>query len=390
MITFFILILIYIAFISLGLPDSLLGASWPAMRQTFGMPLDAAGFVSTTIAVCTITSSLLSGHIIKRFGTGKVTVISCFLTGFALIGVSMAPSYAWLFLFALPLGFGAGSVDTALNNYVALHFKAHHMNWLHSFWGVGATAGPILLAISIKNNGSWRSGYTTIAIIQIILAFILLISLPLWKKHEAIANTHQEEETMSLNTGKKPFQIKGVKHAIATFVFYCTVEFSVGLWGSSFLVSSKNLSVESAAFYISLYYGGITIGRFLTGFISFKLNNTQLIRIGSLIGGVSVIVLALPIPTNLIIIPLMFLGIGLAPIFPAMIHETPRRFGKAQSQVIIGYQMGFGYMGTTILTPLIGVLLRNTSTDLFPFCLIIGTLALIYTTEHLRKKVALT
>jgi len=378
MITFFLLILIYFAFISLGLPDSLLGVSWPTMRIEWGLPLDAAGYISI-VAVCgTILSSLFSGKIIQFLGTGKVTFISCLLTGGAIVGYSYAPSYIWLIFLAFPLGFGAGSVDTALNNYVALHFKAHHMNWLHSFWGVGATLGPVIMANVLAQGASWRIGYRTVGSIQLILAFLLFVSLPLWKKHEKISPVHAQTEVHEKSEpSKKPLTILGVKYSLATFVFYCSAEAGIGLWGSSYLVEAKGLPVELAASYIAMYFGGITIGRFLSGFISFKLSNIQMIRIGLTISTFSAVLFLLPLPKFLMMIPLILIGMGFAPLFPSMIHETPRRFGKENSQYIIGYQMASAYVGVALFAPFIGIILKNISIILFPF-IIMSFIVLVY------------
>lgn len=386
MITILLLAIIYFAFISLGLPDSLLGVSWPAMQLEWGMPLDAAGLVSMFITGSTIVSSLLSGRIIKLFGTGKVTLISCLMTGVALLGMSYTPSYIWLILLAIPLGFGAGSVDAALNNYVALHFKAHHMNWLHSFWGVGATLGPLIMAQALLNNGSWRSGYRTISMIQLSLAILLLLSLPLWVKHHnpsKIVIVDGSSESFPKHKEKHIFKIKGVKFALATFLFYCAAELSVGLWGSSYLIQIKGISIEKAASWVAMYYGGITLGRFISGFISFKLTNTQMIRIGVSIAFVGTVLLLFSLPEFLLFIAFILIGLGLAPIFPAMIHETPRRFGKEKSQDIIGYQMAFAYMGSAFLPPLFGVLVKYSTLRIYPIYLVGCILVVILCSERL-------
>jgi len=396
MIVILLLALIYFAFISLGLPDSLLGVSWPVMQQEWSMELDAAGLIALLITGSTITSALLSGHIIHRFGTGKVTFISCLMTGLALLGFSFSPNYYWLLVLSVPLGLGAGSVDTALNNYVALHFKAHHMNWLHSFWGVGATLGPIIMATTLSNGLNWRIGYRTIAFIQLSLAFLLFISLPLWSRHIKLTEEKNKKDLVtqpSLTESKNniktnPFRIKGVIYAILIFLFYCTIETSIGLWGSSYLTKSKGVSVETAALWIALYYGGITIGRFVSGFISFKLNNDQMIKLGMTIAVVGSVLLALPLPNILLIFPLMLIGLGLAPIFPAMIHETPVRFGRKNSQHIIGYQMAFGYIGIAVLPPVMGVIINLTTTNLLPFFWIASAVLMVLSYVKLKTVLA--
>jgi fucose permease len=379
MITTVILILIYFAFISLGLPDSLLGVSWPAMQTEWGLPLDAAGLVAFILTVNTIASSLLSSRIIKRLGTGKVTFLSCLMTGAALLGISFSPSYLWLLFLAVPLGFGAGSVDVALNNYVALHFKAFHMNWLHSFWGLGATIGPLIMARSLSHTSSWRPGYRIIAVIQLGLAVLLFVSLPIWIKHGRLMqkkNAH-EPETADKNAEKHVLKIKGVPYALATFLLYCGAELSVGLWGSSYLVHVRNIPVETAALWIAMYYGGITAGRFLSGFISLKLTNTQMIRGGIIVACAGIALLFWNLPDIVLIAAFILIGIGFSPIFPAMIHETPRRFGKKKSQEVIGYQMGFAYIGSALIPPLFGMAAESTTMGIFPFFLA-GSMILIY------------
>lgn len=389
MITTILLIIIYLAFISLGLPDSLLGVAWPVMQVDFSMPLDAAGLVAITVTGSTVLSSFLSGHVIKRFGTGKVTFISCLMTGSALLGISFSPSYYWLLLLAIPLGLGAGSVDTALNNYVALHFKSHHMSWLHSFWGVGATIGPIIMAQCILKTSSWRFGYRTIACIQFVLALILFISLPLWKKHKKAMDDkpqNQQDEKIEKHSEKvNVFKISGVKYALGTFFFYCAVEFSFGLWGSSFLVEAKKLPVEIAASWVAMYYAGITIGRFISGFITFKMSNVSMIRMGQTIALIGAFMLLLPLPHYVLMVAFVLIGLGCAPIFPCMIHETPNRFGKINSQVIIGYEMGVAYIGGAILSPAFGTLARHTSMDLFPYYLIVCIVLMFICSEKLNN-----
>lgn len=375
MITIILLIIIYMAFISLGLPDSILGVSWPEMSLEFGMALDQIGYVSIIITISTVLSSLLSGYLIDRFGTGKVTVASVFLTAIAILGISIIPSFYWLMLLALPLGFGAGSIDTALNNYVALNYKAHHMNWLHSFWGFGATLGPIIMAYTLASAG-WRQGFKSIGLIQVTFFIILLFTLPLWKKTKNVKSKEVEKQLP-----KKPknlYKKKGVLTAISIFMIYCALEFSVGLWGSSYLVHIRNFSSEDAAKVIAFYYGGIMIGRFISGFVSFKLTNKQMIYLGMLIVFIGTLLLNIPLNTNLTFIPYIVIGLGLSPIFPAMIHETPRSFGKEYSQYIIGYQMAGAYLGGSVFPPLFGIIANQTSLILFPYYLLgLGILLLI-------------
>ena len=387
--TTFLLVIIYMAFISLGLPDSLLGVAWPVMQSDLGAPLDTAGFLFMTIAGSTIISSLVSGKVLKRFGTGKVTFVSVLLTAGALLGFHFATSIVWLFVCAIPLGLGAGAVDSGLNDYVATHYKAHHMSWLHCFWGVGATLGPIIMAQFISGQSSWRNGYFTISGIQFALVIILFFTLPLWNKvtrnsHIAINEELEDSKGASFDD-VKPLQIKGVKLALVSFLFYCGVESTVGLWGSSFLVNVKQLHVVIAAQWVSFYYAGITIGRFITGFITFKISNLILIRIGQIIALVGAALLFLPLPSTFSLVGFIMIGFGLAPIFPCMLHETPTRFGKKHSQTIMGYQMAVAYTGSTFIPPLLGFIASHSTIGIFPICMVIFVAVMLLSSEKLNS-----
>jgi fucose permease len=370
MATFF-LVIIYLAFISLGLPDSLLGVSWSLMQSEFGARFETAGLLFMTIAGGTIISSFASGALLKRFGTGLVTFVSVLMTAGALLGFHFSPSIFWLFICAIPLGLGAGAVDAGINNYVASHYKAHHMSWLHCFWGVGATLGPVIMAQYISGQNSWRSGYLAIAGLQFVLVVILFFTLPLWNKvagnNNEVAATEQENINEANSKHQKPLQIRGVKLALLAFLFYCGAEATMGLWGSSFLVNVKGLSVDVAAKWVSLYYAGITIGRLITGFITLKINNRTLIRMGQIIALVGAALLFLPLPSTFSLVGFIMVGLGLAPIFPCMLHETPKRFGKEHSQTIMGYQMAVAYTGSTFLPPLLGFIAAQSTIGIFPF-----------------------
>lgn len=389
MMTTFLLIIIYLAFISLGLPDSLLGAAWPVMQSDFGAPIETAGYLFMTIAGGTILSSLVSGKVLKRFGTGKVTFVSVLMTACALLGFYFAPSIIWLFLCAIPLGMGAGAVDSGLNDYVATHYKAHHMSWLHCFWGVGATLGPVIMAQYISNQ-NWGKGYLTISGLQFILVVILLFTLPLWNKvnsHITINKEPEEPKGISFkeNAEKvRPLQMNGVKLALASFFFYCAVEATVGLWGSSFLVNVKGLTAATAAEWVSFYYAGITIGRLMTGFVTFKMSNQVLIRMGQIIALTGAILLVLPLPSFFSVAGFIVVGLGLAPIFPCMLHETPARFGEKHSQAIMGYQMAVAYTGSTFMPPLFGFIASHTTVALFPICTVIFVIAMVLSSEKLN------
>jgi len=378
-----LLIIIYLAFISLGLPDSLLGSAWPAMQPDLGVGLSSAGVIFMIISFGTIISSLFSGRLIKRFGTGKLTFVSVTMTAAALLGFSVSPSFIWLCIMAVPLGLGGGAVDASLNNFVALHYKAKHMSWLHCFWGVGATIGPIIMSLFISKNNQWKKGYATIAIIQFCLVFILLITLPLWKKVEKKYDKESGEEKSTKNINV--FKIPGVKLALVSFVFYCATESTAGLWGSSYLVNYKGLPPGKAARWISLFYGGITIGRLLSGFLTMKFNNKILIRLGQVMCIIGAVCLILPLPIYFSMIGLILVGLGCAPIYPCMLHETPKRFGKASSQSIMGIQMGFAYMGSMFMPPILGYIASKTSISIFPYFLLCCMLIMLLGSEKINR-----
>ncbi len=388
------LVIVYLAFISLGLPDSLLGAAWPVMRLELGSSLGAAGVISMIIAAGTIVSSLLSGKLIERMGTGKITLISCLITALALFGFSLSPSLFWLVLLAIPLGLGGGAVDAALNHYVATHYKAHHMNWLHCFWGIGATLGPIIMSYYLANQGSWRHGYETVSFIQFGLVIILLFSLPLWGKVAAlhVKNVPQpQHEATPIATEQavqapvRIFKLRGVKPTLLAFLLYCGAETTVGLWGASYLVGTRDILAQTAAAWISLYYGGITVGRFLTGFLALRLNNRIMIRAGQWTAVIGGLTLLLPLPDSFALIGLILIGLGLAPIYPGLLHETPARFGKGNSARLMGYQMAVAYTGTTILPPLFGLTASWISVGLFPFVVAAFLLLMLVSTERVNR-----
>ncbi|MEO3945964.1 MFS transporter [Gorillibacterium sp. CAU 1737] len=380
MATWFLLV-IYMAFISLGLPDSLLGSAWPVMRLELGARLDSAGLLAMIVSGGTILSSLASGTVVQRFGTGKVTLISCMLTAGALLGFSLSPSFLWLTILAIPLGLGAGAVDAGLNQYVAEHYKAHHMNWLHCFWGVGATMGPIIMSASLTGSHSWRGGYATVAIIQFALVVLLFVTLPLWKRvaasreGEALNRSEpsipeESEASQTLQASQVPtkvLQLRGVKPTLAAFLLYCAAESTVGLWGASYLVGARQVAADTAAGWISMYYGGITLGRLLTGFLTLKVSNRLLIRYGQLVAIGGGILLLLPLPAQASLIAILFIGLGLAPIYPGLLHETPARFGREQSMKLMGVQMAVAYTGSTFLPPLFGAFAAKTSLTFFPY-----------------------
>lgn len=382
-----LLIIIYLAFISLGLPDSLVGVTWPVMRADLGVPLEAAGLLSMTIAGGTIVSSLVSGKLLKRFGTGNVTFVSVLVTAGALLGFRFAPSLMGLIACAIPLGLGAGAVDAGLNDFVATHYQAHHMNWLHSFWGVGATLGPMIMAPFIAGEAAWRGGYTVISAIQFGLAAILLFTLPLWKQVTGEGQEADREQADVSRRGEavSPLRVRGVKLGLVSFLLYCGAEATMILWGSSFLVTRKGLSPATAAQWASLFFAGMTVGRMVTGFITFKLSNRILIRLGQLLALLGAILLTLPVPSVFSLAGFILIGLGLAPIYPGMLHETPARFGKEHSQALMGYQMAVAYTGSTFVPPLFGFLASRTTMDIFPIFLILFVAVMLFSSERLNS-----
>jgi fucose permease len=385
MISTILLIIIYLSFISLGLPDSLLGSAWPSMYDGLNVPLHYAGYISMIIAGGTVISSFFSGRIIKRLGTGMVTALSVLMTAIALLGFSFSSAFALLCLWAVPLGLGAGSVDAALNNYVALHYKAKHMSWLHCFWGVGASMGPIIMSFFLINKNSWNMGYRAIGLIQCCLVAILFITISLWGKNKS-QNNNEKNETSQGVKFKELFHTVGVKQILIAFFCYCSLESTTGLWGSSFLVMGKNISPEIAARWISLYYIGITFGRFISGFLTMKLNNRQMVRLGQ--GLICCGIIAIILPVSWFLLPGFFIiGLGCAPIYPSLLHDTPKNFGSEKSQAIMGIQMASAYIGTTFMPPLFGRITSCFGFNIFP--LFIGGILIlnIIMVELLNKRV---
>jgi fucose permease len=389
--TTFIIIIIYISFICLGLPDSLLGVSWPLIRTEFDVSLSAVGPIYMMIAGGTIISSFFSGKVLNRFGTAKVTAVSTAMTALGIIGFYFAPSVHWFYLMTIPLGLGAGSVDAGLNAYVANHYKSHHMSWLHCFWGVGATVGPMIMSLFIK-DANWRKGYLTVALLQAVLALFLFLTLPVWKKADAArSNNSPIPDTVSETKKKEPtvekhlLKIKGVKPVLITFLFYCAAEGTLGLWGSSYLVQIKGLEASIAATWVAMYYGGITVGRFLNGFLTLKLSNKILVRIGLLILSGGVLLLLLPLPNIFTMIGMMCVGMGCAPIYPCLLHETPVRFGEERSKSLMGIQMAVAYTGATFLPPIFGFIAGFTSVAIYPIAILIYTVIMIACSEKANQ-----
>lgn len=380
-----LLAIIYLAFISLGLPDSLLGAAWPAMYPEFGVPVSYAGIISMIIAAGTIISSLQSDRLTRWLGTGKVTAISVAMTAIALFGFSITKSFWLLCLWAIPYGLGAGSVDAALNNYVALHYKSRHMSWLHCMWGIGATVGPYLMGYTLSGGQGWNAGYRYIGILQLVLTAVLLFSLPLWKGRAA-GSRKSEAATGKALALKKILKIPGVKEVMVCFFCYCAVEQTTILWASSYLTLYKGVSAETAAGFASVFFIGITVGRALCGFITMKLNDTKMIRLGQVLIVIGIVAMLLPGPQIISLLGLSFVGLGCAPIYPSIIHATPDHFGADQSQAVIGVQMASAYVGTCLMPPLFGMIANPFTVALLPVYLLMVLVFMVIMHELLTKK----
>ena len=398
-----LLAIIYLAFIGLGLPDSLLGSAWPTMYQQFGVPISYAGIISMIISAGTIVSSLQRDRLTKKLGTGKVTAISVAATAVALFGFSFSHSFWALCLWAIPYGLGAGSVDASLNNYVALHYESRHMSWLHCMWGVGATAGPYIMGIALSMGQGWNMGYRYIGIIQVVLTAVLVFSIPLWKGRKSTTENLQNAEMEQLleNVSEKAdttaekalslreiLKIAGAKEVMLCFFCYCALEQTAGLWASSYLTLHKGVSSETAAIFASLFYIGITVGRAISGFITMKLNDTQMVRLGQSIIVLGIMAMVLPGSNVLALAGLILIGLGCAPIYPCVIHSTPAHFGADKSQAIIGVQMAFAYIGILAMPPLFGVLASRISVALLPCYLFAILVVMVIMHELLTKKTA--
>ena len=383
-----LLVIIYLSFISLGLPDSLLGSAWPAIHAQMGVPLGFAGVISMIVSCGTVVSSLMSARLIKRFGTGTVTAVSVALTAGALLGFSCAPSVVWFCVLAVPLGLGAGSVDAALNNFVALHYAARHMSWLHCFWGLGATAGPAVMAFWIARQNNWKAGYLTIGIFQCVLVAVLVCTLPLWKRVSALRRESGEEEPAEDLPLRKVFRVPGAWAALLGFFCYCGLESLTNLWASSYAVSGYGVSADTAAGWSSLFFLGITVGRLLSGFLTIKVKTPSMIRLGQCLLLVGCVLLLLPLPVWKIPAALCFLGLGCAPIFPSMLHHTPEAFGTGISQAMMGIQMACAYVGATFMPPVFGALTGVLDIRLFPVFLLFFLGLMAFSTEAMRKHLA--
>ena len=384
-----LLAIIYLAFISLGLPDSLLGAAWPSMYPEFGVPVSYAGIVSMIIAAGTIVSSLQSDRLTRRLGAGKVTAISVAMTAAALFGFSVTGNFWLLCIWAIPYGLGAGSVDAALNNYVALHYKSSHMSWLHCMWAVGATLGPYIMGYALSNGSGWNAGYRYIGVIQVALTAVLFVSLPLWRtrggarKNGSSAADSGAGEALTL---RQIVRIPGAKEVMVCFFCYCAVEQTTTLWVSSYFTLYRGLPVETAASFASVFFVGITVGRALGGFVTMKLSDTQMIRLGQVLIAVGVVTMLFADGYAFSLVGLGLVGLGCAPIYPSIIHSTPGHFGAERSQAIIGVQMASAYVGSCLMPPVFGLIANHISVSLLPAFLFAMLALMVVSHELLTRK----
>ncbi|MDD6069680.1 MAG: MFS transporter [Clostridiales bacterium] len=380
-----LLLIIYVAFISLGLPDGLLGAAWPTMYINIGVPISTAGIISMVIAFGTIISALFSDKLTYLLGTEKVTALSVAMTCVALFGFSFSDNILALLLWSIPYGLGAGSVDAALNNYVAIHYSSRHMSWLHCMWGIGASIGPYLMGYAISSSKGWEQGYIYVGSIQIVLTVVLFLSFPLWKGRSKITDSSEQADDIKPMKLIEIIKIPGVNAVLITFFCYSALESTSGLWAASYLQLAKGIDEGTAASMASLFYIGITVGRAINGFLTIKLSDTKLIRLGQVLVLMGVVILMLPLNIGFTFAGIVIVGLGCAPIYPCIIHSTPARFGVKRSQAIVGVQMASAYIGTMIMPPIFGILADSLGMIIWPFYLVTILLLMIIMHERLIR-----
>ena len=381
-----LLCIIYLGFVALGLPDSLFGTAWPVLQPQMDVPLAWAGFVTVTISGGTILASLLSDRLTFRFGAAKVTACSVVATAVALLGFSKATQFWMLVAWAVPLGLGAGAVDAALNNFVALHFSSRHMSWLHCFWGLGASVSPYIMGFFLSRELRWDRGYLTVGLIQLALSAVLFASLPLWKKASALET--QEEARTAPKTLRQIAALPGICYVLFGFFAYCALEAVAFTWTSTYLVNVRALAPESAARFASLFYLGMTVSRFLAGFIADRLGDRKMIRLGFFVCFMGLLLVMLPVSAPLpCLVGLTVAGFGCGPVYPSIIHATPAVFGKENSQAVVGVQMASAYCGSTFMPPVFGWVAGAFGLRLFPFALVLFAVVGFTLTELLNRKV---
>ena len=397
----FLLAIIYAAFISLGLPDSLLGSAWPVMHEMLGVPVSWAGLVTMIISAGTIVSSLFSDRLTRKFGAGPVTAVSVLMTAAALFGFSISNEFWMLCLWAVPYGLGAGAVDAALNNYVALHYSSRDMSWLHCFWGVGTIISPYIMSYSLTGGLGWQQGYRTVSLLQLVLTAVLFLSLPVWKrarllqqaaarevKEAAAGGTAAAVESEKPLTLRQALRIRGVGLVLIAFFSYCALEQTTMLWASSYLVQFRGIDASVAARFASMFCIGITAGRFLSGFVADRFGDKWMIRLGTLVVFAGILLVAAPVKMDQVSLAgLIVIGFGCAPIYPSIIHATPEHFGRENSQAVIGIQMACAYVGTTLMPPLFGVLSSVAGIGLFSGYLFLFAVLMLAASERLNRLV---
>lgn len=394
-----LLAIIYAAFISLGLPDSLLGSAWPVMHEMLGVPVSWAGLVTMIISAGTIISSLFSDRLTRKFGAGPVTAVSVLMTAAALFGFSISNEFWMLCLWAVPYGLGAGAVDAALNNYVALHYSSRDMSWLHCFWGVGTIISPYIMSYSLTGGLGWQQGYRTVSLLQLVLTAVLFLSLPVWKrarllqqaaarevKEAAAGGTATAVESEKPLTLRQALRIRGVGLVLIAFFSYCALEQTTMLWASSYLVQFRGIDASVAARFASMFCIGITAGRFLSGFVADRFGDKWMIRLGTLVVFAGILLVAAPVKMDQVSLAgLIVIGFGCAPIYPSIIHATPEHFGRENSQAVIGIQMACAYVGTTLMPPLFGVLSSVVGIGLFSGYLFLFAVLMLAASERLNR-----
>jgi len=386
--SFLLLTLTYLAFISLGLPDSVLGVAWPEIRQTFHLPIEAVGLITLTLTLLSAAASFASGTLVSRFSTGPVILISGLATGSALLLIATAPSFLVLLIAAVPLGIGAGSVDSGLNAYVAKHYSSRHMNWLHSFWGGGATLGPLVMTTALGVGVGWRGGYLWIAGIQLTVAALLFVTLPLWKRHEK--DSAQESHNEGAAFGTLSARSTAGYISLLIYLLYVAAEAGVGLWANTLLLDSRRIPTAEAGVWVAAYFGSIMAGRLTMGFLVTKWGNRKSVIGGITLSLIGVGLFALPIvgagiPAPTALVGLVFMGLGFAPIFPCLMHETPRRFTEKDAPVVIGRQVGAAYLGGALLPGLTGWVMAHTSLEVLSLVVGLAILGVLFFSLYLDR-----
>lgn len=378
---------IYLAFISLGLPDSVLGVAWPTMRAALGQPLASAGMITLVLTVGSALSSFVGPRVLARWGTGPVVTVSGLLTGLALLGFSVAPALWLLLLLAVPLGLGAGAVDARLNQFVAAHYSARHMNWLHGCWGVGATLGPLIMASALTSATGWRQGYLWIGGVQLVLVLLFVLVLPLWQRQQPQGTaTGPETETGLCADPERPARALALWLAPALYLAYAAVEISTGLWAGSLLVDGRGMDAKTASLWVSCFFGAIMLGRFATGLLTVRLGNRQLVRLGIIVAGVGAALFSLgAMPPALSLAGLILLGLGCAPIYPCLMHETARRFDATTAARVIARQVGFAYVGAAAIPAGLGYLAATAGLSAIMLSVLAALLLLLVMSEALNR-----